>query len=106
MAGSEGGIVFIFKMPNGTHLATHLTVVAATQLARGIATAVDDGCWENSPLYYRRDPAMPVPTGKDSSAAKQIVSLTTAGAGPEMLVHFVALDPHQTIMLGQPRDIS
>jgi hypothetical protein len=106
MAGSEGGIVFTFKMPDGKHLTTYLTVVAATELARGIAAAADDGRWESSQLYYRRDPTMPVPTGQDADAATHIVSLTTAGAGPEMLVHFAAADSAQTVLLGLPRDIA
>jgi hypothetical protein len=105
MTGSSGGIVFMFKLLDGRFLTANLNVVVAVELARGIATAADHGDWEKAELFYRRDPSMRTPTRRDAEAATPIVSLTTAGAGPEMLIHFAAINPDQTIMIGLFQDI-
>jgi len=106
MAGNNGGIVFIFKMPDSKNLTVYLTVVAATELVRGIAFATDRGGWDETALYHSRDPALRVPTGEDAHTAVQIVSLTTSAAGAEMLIHLAAADPSRTFMIGLPRQIA
>ena len=88
-ATTEIGLLVKFQMLDHSTAFRLLSPVVAQQLFIGINQTAEDGNWWAMPLQYQRDPDLTLPTPEDLPGAAEVISLTTASAGPVMVVQFV-----------------